>query len=1755
MMGVRGVLFSSSTAVLAGICAVAGLQLPAVAASPGLSAAAVSAGSVPVVSAAPDEAVLVPELSTETSTTYRLPNGLYSMDVGASVVNYQDDAGVWHQVDNDLVEAKGAAFAVKNGAAAHTVKIPEDGGSTPVKISADGAWVSMHLRGLDGAPQVQGDTATFEQVEVADEVSYQATGEGVKESVVLAEAPAGEGPVVFRYDLAASAGLSPRLSEFSTVEFVAEDGSVPFVVPAGNMSDAGSAYSEAVSFDLSAQGEGWVLTMTPDASWLRDPAREYPVVIDPGFKYDPNPQVDCLLREENANSIWCGATTLEAGRDGAGKKHRSVLRFDMSALPDGIGIYHANLELWLTGAKYSNPNRPADYAVYATGKNFWSGVTWNSTGNNGPWVNGGGDPVNSTQSPVNNLGGGSAPGWRYWEVKDIVQDWYADPTNKTGFVIKQAPEGQAENYVYFASGEYGQTTRRPILNVLYWKGPGVNASAPNCVDAGDSDGTVKVNVTNPNDQSGTVDVTFPSKATQSVTLAANQSQTVTFTGVAAGGPYNGTASFPNGFSGASSTYSVIVDSCAIRTPGPTAADAGDRPFWTFNDTELTDRLTAKVNVGTGNLLVQAQDSSVAGVAGWDMAMTRYYNSANAVGSGNTVGNMGPGWSTGFGDSVRLEPTGASGDMFFFGPSAYRAKFVKNADGSFSRTKPGIKADLREESDGSYTLTWYDKGKYTFDSNGRLQATKDKNGNELTYNYGAGGKLATVVDTRGRTALFSYNAQGLVSQVEVRKPDNTVMVRWAYGYSNGLLTSSELDYVDDTAVGGTYANPGSDPTIGAATTYTYNAQNYLASITDARKNATGNGGVTQFGYDAQMRLATQTRVASSGSNSVTSFAYYSGTNSAACKNNGDVVDQDANNHTRVDGERLSSDVKDVTKYCTDDVGRVLRTTDARGNKRSNTWDDQSNIATADMSGVGAGTENYEFSYDGKDNPRQSQSPESAVAEASYLDTVNDHSPTQVRDDYSGGGSTPQASWDYAYDDKNNLIKAASVGGNLEVRYQYCWTGDGQILRIDPVTQTGTATNSTDPKRDTSDPNRCGGDAAQGNDTLFTYNADGELIDVDRPDGGDVTMTYDKLSRLATVTDGRGVLTSYEYDGLDRIVKAVYSKSGQPTQTVNWTYDLAGNLTSLGDANGTNTFDYDALNRKISEDDGTLTGPVASTDYTYDPAGNLRTVLEHVNGAAVDYETSYEFNAVNMVTQVDYVATLTGTSTPAMTSRRITMGYDKKDNRTQTTWIGQNGQPNIVHEARYDKDGDTTCVYSFKSTNAPGNGADACPSPTGAQGEKLITYYGYDYKNASGARTELKWAMTELGGKHTAYDYDTIQRLESAVTRPSQGAGSSLRRFDYDYDRHSNLIKEQVTGDNPTPGLRLGTQWAAFSPGDELCATARGGTDPGVSCSSSVSGQTSFTHDAAGNLTTATGGTSQDLDGLGLVYNLPGQTTSVTPPGGGNAVAQAYDGVEQDRRTTSGSTQMAYGFAGLTNQTTPLGTGNAAHGEWFVRDPEGKVLSMVDVTNPTAPSVAGYYLLDDQDSVMAIINPAATSATRYLYEPYGETIRTWTDPNPGTSTSKYTEDGTATTPVDDYNPWRYVSGYHDKTTGFLKFGTRYYMPAHATWTQPDPKNGSPRRPLTMNRYNYSGCSPVNAADPSGRSWAEVGGAAAMLSVCAGGAVSGLGAAASPPVVGAANLFFGPYGAIGAALILPIAGCVGAMTATYLSLDFEGLLDMPW
>ena len=113
------------------------------------------------------------------------------------------------------------------------------------------------------------------------------------------------------------------------------------------------------------------------------------------------------------------------------------------------------------------------------------------------------------------------------------------------------------------------------------------------------------------------------------------------------------------------------------------------------------------------------------------------------------------------------------------------------------------------------------------------------------------------------------------------------------------------------------------------------------------------------------------------------------------------------------------------------------------------------------------------------------------------------------------------------------------------------------------------------------------------TEYKRNGLGSTTQLVSPDTGTANQTYDAAGNLKTRTDSRGVLATYSYDALNRLIGIVYTQSGQTTLSFGWTYDQTGPGFSNGIGRLTST-----------------THPSGSTQYAYDAQGRLLTDTQRV-----------------------------------------------------------------------------------------------------------------------------------------------------------------------------------------------------------------------------------------------------------------------------------------------------------------------------------------------------------------------------------------------------------------------------------------------------------------------------------------------------------------------------------------------------------------
>ena len=410
----------------------------------------------------------VPELATEYSNTVRNADGSYTAEVSAGPVNYQDDSGEWTPISNDMVEAPGAAYAVENEANDYTVSIPENPASTPVRFELDGDWVSMKLAGSnDVDPAVDGNEASFEDLTpTADEVIYEATDSGVKETIVLDATPTS--PVSYVYNLKVSPEVTPVLTEQGIVEFRDRQGAPQFVIPLGNMTDSTvpePAFSGAVDYDLQEVASGWKFTITPDLGWLTDPARVYPVMVDPTV--DKITQKDCYLVQEAASTSYCGQGILKVGANNSLYKRRALLDFNINGIPAGSTIHNATAWIWMDQYSTAGTGGATTYALHNPASAWGGCATWNGSCSAGSWTGGGslGQISSNTQSM-----GGTASGWQTWDITGRTAGWLNGTEPNRGVLLRQTGEN-VKKVLGFVSSTHSNTGLRPLLRINYTEPP------------------------------------------------------------------------------------------------------------------------------------------------------------------------------------------------------------------------------------------------------------------------------------------------------------------------------------------------------------------------------------------------------------------------------------------------------------------------------------------------------------------------------------------------------------------------------------------------------------------------------------------------------------------------------------------------------------------------------------------------------------------------------------------------------------------------------------------------------------------------------------------------------------------------------------------------------------------------------------------------------------------------------------------------------------------------------------------------------------------------------------------------------------------------------------------------------------------------------------------------------------------------------------------------------------------------------------
>jgi RHS repeat-associated protein len=390
----------------------------------------------------------VTSLRTATSRTYLNPDGTFRRVLSSGLVNFQDASGAWRTIDTSLVGAGDGTGDTVSAAGPLQVRLPRDFAGRPVQVSAGGDTLSMRLQGAQSSGlSAAGSEGSYASVQPGVDVTYSVAPDTLNESVVLRSRPGG--PVSFTFLLAVSAGLTLAARPDGSIDALDASGGRVFLIPAPLLTEPAAAggvgaQSAGVAVSLTGAAGHYRLTYTPDLAWLQDPARRYPVVLDPSVTLGGaiDAEIDAALPNDTFP-----VTDMAVGKDVNGGVYRMLVGFGSGWPCDGCYATSATLHLYESQAWHGAGN---GLLAWMNNRGWGVPVSWNGApGTNGP-----------TASSAT-LGG---TGWLTFDVTAAIQNWELNVDTNDGFTIESSNEGGGANDVAFASHN---TSTAPYVSINY----------------------------------------------------------------------------------------------------------------------------------------------------------------------------------------------------------------------------------------------------------------------------------------------------------------------------------------------------------------------------------------------------------------------------------------------------------------------------------------------------------------------------------------------------------------------------------------------------------------------------------------------------------------------------------------------------------------------------------------------------------------------------------------------------------------------------------------------------------------------------------------------------------------------------------------------------------------------------------------------------------------------------------------------------------------------------------------------------------------------------------------------------------------------------------------------------------------------------------------------------------------------------------------------------------------------------------------
>lgn len=762
---------------------------------------------------------------------------------------------------------------------------------------------------------------------------------------------------------------------------------------------------------------------------------------------------------------------------------------------------------------------------------------------------------------------------------------------------------------------------------------------------------------------------------------------------------------------------------------------------------------------------------------------------------------------------------------------------KRFEYSFTRTSATtndqkLTSIVAKDSTGTTGGTPASTRSLTYNSNKFIASSTDEEGRLTTFSRDALGFPTQIVEASGTAIARSTQIDWSTTVKQPTKIERSGQWRdeRAFNTAGQLTTRTLTDLRTATLPYPTYGNQRiwsyswstagkllsvDGPLAGTSdtTTYTYNANGYLATVTDpvglvttatawnGRGQPTSvtdpNGVVTTYAYDIMGRVTAITRD-SAGTPATWTIEY-------------DAVGN---------VDKLTQPSGSYLQYAYDDASRLLSVTNGSGETQSYTSNDNGNVtATA-----------------------KSQSATVAFQQQAVFDDLG----RQIQL-ITGASQTFTSTWD-----KSGLQLTDKDPRNGMVSY-----GWDALLRL--ITQTnedggveGQTYDSADYLTNYSDPRSLS--------TALVNDGFGDVLQETSPDRGVLVYEYDARGLRTKRTDARGIVTNYSYDAAGRLTGISFPVATAENVTFTWDSIAGGNkgkgrLTGMTDRSGSTAWKYDGRGHITIETRSLLTQSF-TTSYSWD-ANNRLAQMVYPSGRVVAF--GYDgLDRPNRVTtrktaaDPEQVIIDTAYRAPFGPVRALNYGNGLAD-----AWTLDQAYRPTLYEL---KNGATTLE---KRLYAYADGLNLSAIDDDLDNSRDLTLPLYDAAN------RLKQAgFTESGTATTyAWSYDLVGNRTAESVTPSGGSATTRS---YTYPATSNRLATLTTGGSTVRSL--GYDAAGNTTGDTASATARTFTydSDGNLVTASTGGvlNGSYAYDGMSRLAVRTISNMTPSGTTGFVYSLGG-----------------------------------------------------------------------------------------------------------------------------------------------------------------------------------------------------------------------------------------------------------------------------------------------